>query len=156
MGARSLKAAAGAAGLVLALGGCSLGQGVQTAGSGAPTASGAAVSVPAQYQPSTYLDPAAFAAKIKEPGVVVIDVHTPDQGTIPGTTLKIPYNQIRTNVSKLPADKSTPLAVYCRSGSMSAMAVRELAGLGYRNLFELGGGFNAWKASGRSMLPPGS
>ena len=44
-------------------------------------------------------------------------------------------------------------AVYCRSGRMSAIAVRELARLGYGTIVELRGGMVAWEASGRRLLP---
>ena len=50
-------------------------------------------------------------------------------------------------------DKATALAVYCRSGNMSAKAVVDLRSLGYTNISELKGGYNAWKAAGRTLEP---
>ena len=55
--------------------------------------------------------------------------------------------------SDLPADRSTPLAIYCRSGNMSAAAVNDLEALGFNDIVELEGGFNAWVASGRPLEP---
>ncbi len=97
------------------------------------------------------LDPAAFEAA--EPGRLVINVHIPDEGSLPGTNLALPYNQIDARTADLPADRSTPLAIYCMSGNMSAIAGRELTALGYTDVVELDGGMQAWQASGRTLLP---
>ena len=75
----------------------------------------------------------------------VIDVHTPEQTHIPGTDAFIPYDQIQENINQLPEDKSTPILVYCRSGSMSAQASKEIAELGYTNVYDLKSGTNEFK-----------
>lgn len=92
----------------------------------------------------------AFARRIETPGVVTINVHTPNEGSIAGTDLTIPFDRIATS-SELPDDRSTPLGVYCRSGNMSADAVVDLEALGYTDIVELDGGFNAWTAAGRPL-----
>lgn len=97
--------------------------------------------------------PAEFAAAVARPGTVTVNVHVPDEGSIRGTDLWIPYDQIETRADSLPA-RSRPLAVYCRSGSMSALAVAKLRALGYESVTELDGGMIAWEASGRPLLPP--
>jgi phage shock protein E len=84
---------------------------------------------------------------------VTINVHTPDEGTIPGTDLAIPFDEI-TSSNELPEDLDTPLAVYCRSGNMSEDAVDDLEALGYTDIVELDGGFDAWEAAGRELDPP--
>lgn len=99
------------------------------------------------------LAPAEFAAEVAAPGVVTVNVHVPDEGSIRGTDLAIPYDRITAMRAKLPPP-STPLAIYCRSGRMSAIAARTLAGLGYEQVSELAGGMDAWEASGRALLPP--
>jgi rhodanese-related sulfurtransferase len=93
-------------------------------------------------------DPEAFARRIEAPGVVAINVHIPNEGSIAGTDLTIPFDQIAES-SELPDDLGTPLAIYCRSGNMSADAIDDLVALGYTDIVELDGGFNAWEASGR-------
>ena len=95
------------------------------------------------------VDPAQFAAAMREPGAVVINVHVPYAGEIEGTDAFMPFDQI--DASALPADRTTQVVVYCRSGSMSATAVVALVGLGYTNIVELAGGMNAWTASGREL-----
>lgn len=117
----------------------------------------AAVVVPATLAaPPRLAAPAAFARAVAQKGTVTINVHVPDEGSLAGTDLWIPFDRVKASRARLPARKTTPLAVYCRSGRMSAIAVRELARLGYGNVVELRGGMVAWEASGRRLLPPGS
>jgi len=91
-----------------------------------------------------------FADRIAEPGVVTINVHVPNEGNIAGTDLEIPFDQIGSSTD-LPTDLTTPLAVYCRSGNMSAIAVSTLSTKGYTDIVELDGGYNAWTRSGRQL-----
>lgn len=112
-------------------------------GGGEPAASDAARLVP----------PAEFEQAMTEPGRVSINVHVPDEGSIEGTDLTIPFDEIEARHADLP-DTSTPLAIYCRSGNMSADAVETLAELGYAGVVELEGGMVAWEESGRTLLPP--
>lgn len=82
---------------------------------------------------------------------VMVNVHIPFEGDLPDTDLSIAYNEIAQDLGRLPADKDAPIVLYCRSGSMSSQAARTLVGLGYTNIFNLAGGFNAWKAAGLPM-----
>ena len=100
---------------------------------------------------SRLVSPSTFARAVADPGTVTINVHVPDEGAIPGTDLRIPFDRVAAKSTLLPS-RSTRLAVYCRSGRMSAAAVRTLARLGFRRIVELRGGTEAWQASGR-LLP---
>lgn len=102
-------------------------------------------------RPSRLVDPATFAESIREPDRVTINVHVPYEGDVPGSDLSVPFDAIAGSVDELPA-VGTPLAIYCRTGSMSAEAAPALAQLGYDDIVELDGGMVAWQADGRRLL----
>ena len=80
--------------------------------------------------------------------IFLVDVHTPEQKHIKGTDVFIPYNEIEKYKDKLPADKNTPIYLYCEGGPMGNAAARTLHELGYSNLTNLDGGAKAWRKAG--------
>jgi len=98
--------------------------------------------------------PATFADVIAKPVTFVLNVHTPAEGSIPGTEANIPFDRLRTRADELPDDRSAPIAVYCRSGNMSTLATVTLGDLGYTDVTELEGGMEAWRDDGRTLLLP--
>ena len=92
------------------------------------------------------LDPSGVKDLLNsEEDVFLLDTHIPEQQHILGMDAFIPYNEIESNIDKLPEDKSTPILVYCRSGSMSLEASQKLVELGYENVYNLEGGANSWR-----------
>ena len=67
-----------------------------------------------------------------------------------GPDLAIPFDEI-SDSEALPSDLDSPLAIYCKSGNMSADAVDDLVALGYTDVVELDGGFDAWVEAGRRL-----
>ncbi len=80
--------------------------------------------------------------------IFLVDVHTPKQAHIKGTDLFVPYNEVEQYKDKFPKDKNTAIYLYCEGGPMGNAAARSLYDLGYRNLINLKGGANAWRAEG--------
>ena len=103
------------------------------------------------------IDPAALGAEI-EAGQrpALIDVRESDehaQGTIPGS-LHIPRGFLEQRIEGCIAERTTPVVVYCTSGTRSVLAFRSLAELGYTNVRSLSGGFNGWKQAGLPWEQP--
>jgi rhodanese-related sulfurtransferase len=100
------------------------------------------------------LPPAEFATALADDDVLVLNVHVPDEGSIAGTDAAIPYDEVRARSAELPQDLDAAVAVYCKSGRMSAVTVGTLRDLGYTDVVELRGGMDAWAADDRELLPP--
>ena len=98
------------------------------------------------------LDPAEYKAAIGGPGAFVVNLHIPYEREIEGTDAFIPYDEVAKHASELPADKSAPLYIYCRSGRMSALATPDLQRLGYTNIIDLKGGMQAWTDAGLPLV----
>ncbi len=78
-------------------------------------------------------------------GMMLLDVRPAkeyEQGHIPGA-VHVPLADVGDRVKKLKKDKD--LVVYCRSGNQSIWAIKRLMGMGYKNLYNLKGGYHAWK-----------
>jgi rhodanese-related sulfurtransferase len=93
-----------------------------------------------------------FVEMLKKKDFVLINVHIPYEGEIPGTDLFIPYNAIDQYKEKLPRQKDAGIVVYCKTGPMSTIAAEKLVSMGYTNVFNFQGGMRAWERSGRQLL----
>jgi len=113
---------------------------------------GCSQAVPAERETKPYEDinVETLATMMEESrdSFLLINTHIPFEGNIPSTDLSVPYNEISAYLDKLPADKDAEIVLYCRSDSMSRSAAEDLSKLGYTNLKNLAGGFNAWNAAG--------
>ena len=108
------------------------------------------------------LTPAQVAVELDDPFVLLVDVREPGEteyGSIPGA-VRVPRGMLEFH-----ADHGSPshvegfeparrVILYCSAGSRSALAVRSLHEIGYRDVAHLDGGLDAWIAEGRPMTAP--
>ena len=100
---------------------------------------------------ATNMGAADFIAKTGEPGVVIVDVRTPEEfaaGHLQGAVnLDVSASTFDSQISAL--DKDVVYAVYCRSGNRSTIAVGKMSDAGFTNLFNFNkGGFAELAAAG--------
>src|SRR6201981_986057 len=87
---------------------------------------------------------------LAQPGTVLVDVRESDewrQGHIP-QAVGIPRGFLELRIEEKVPDHKTPIILQCASGTRSLLAARSLRELGYENVYNLTGGFNAWKDRG--------
>jgi molybdopterin/thiamine biosynthesis adenylyltransferase/rhodanese-related sulfurtransferase len=90
------------------------------------------------------------AKMLEKPGPVVVDVRESDewrQGHLP-QAIGIPRGFLELRIEEKIPDRTTPVILHCASGTRSLLAARNLRDMGYENLYNLQGGFNAWKDKG--------
>lgn len=96
------------------------------------------------------LVPEEFATRMPD-AATVINVHIPYEGELESTSAFIPFDKI-VGDSKLPADKSSDVLLYCMTGRMSEEAGNALIGAGYTNVSHLEAGMKAWEAAGKTLI----
>ena len=87
-------------------------------------------------------------AKVDSGAVQVVDVRTPGEytsGHVPGA-LNIPHMSITAHKNELAADKE--LVFICAVGQRSALACEFAAASGFKELFNVEGGTEAWIKAG--------
>jgi len=78
-------------------------------------------------------------------GMTVLDTRTDKeykQGHIPGA-IHVELSEVGNKAKKLRKDKD--LVVYCQNGNRSIWAIKRLMGMGFTSLYNLKGGYSAWK-----------
>jgi len=81
---------------------------------------------------------------------VLLDVREPAEyatGRLP-KAVNIPLSQIRSRGDELAKFRGRPLVVYCERGQRSRQAGGALTKLGLTDIYNLTGGFRAWKDAG--------
>ena len=95
-----------------------------------------------------------FRKGIQKEGIQLVDVRTPKEfkaGHIKGATLINFFDESFKEVSTKKLNKNQPVYLYCRSGGRSAKAAKMYTNAGFKKVYNLLGGFNAWSASGQEI-----
>lgn len=78
--------------------------------------------------------------------LTILDVRQPVEyeiGHIPGSKL-LPLPDLMERIDEIDSEK--PVVVYCAIGGRSRVAAQMLAGKGYKEIYNLSGGFRAWES----------
>lgn len=95
-----------------------------------------------------------FETKLNsKPDAQLIDVRTPEEykdgHLVNAKNINIDGADFKTEVSKL--DKSKPVFVYCLAGGRSANAASQLAKMGFKEVYDMTGGYRAWSKAGKPI-----
>ena len=85
--------------------------------------------------------------QLQEQGGIVVDSRTLSEyqaGHIENS-IHIGRDYLEMRIEKITTDESTALIVVCQAGVRSLFAAESLINLGYKNVFSLAGGINAWQ-----------
>lgn len=97
----------------------------------------------------TSIDAAQAKAYLDEGGYLFIDVRTADEykmGHVPGA-INIPRGLLEFRIASSVPEKDAKVVVYCKSGGRSSLATQTLKIMGYTELLNMDGGWNAWDAA---------
>ncbi len=87
---------------------------------------------------------------INSANAVLVDVRETKEfegGRLP-KAVHIPLSQLDSRGSELARYAGRPVVAYCMTGNRSRMAGRALARLGFTDVYNLQGGYRAWKDAG--------
>ena len=105
-------------------------------------------------QTKTSLSADEFEKGIAKDSIQILDVRTPGEyasGHIKNTLLAN-WNDPKEFERRIGfVDKARPVYVYCLGGGRSAAAAEKMRSMGYKTVYELKGGINAWKAANKNL-----
>jgi phage shock protein E len=125
---------------------------VLAAGCGGKTGTTAAPAVIETISPDAAADLIAAAP----PGLVVLDVRTPDEfaaGHLAGA-VNLDFYGATFGDDLAALDTGAPYVLYCRRGNRSADAREMMRSLGFLEVHEIAGGIDAWVAAGLPVEAP--
>jgi rhodanese-related sulfurtransferase len=86
----------------------------------------------------------------------ILDVRTPaewNEGIMEEAVMANIYDKdFEQQLGKL--DKDKPVAVYCKVGGRSGQAMTKMQEMGFKEIYNLNGGMDAWKSSGKPTVKP--
>ncbi|QBZ98161.1 rhodanese-like domain-containing protein [Flavobacterium sangjuense] len=103
------------------------------------------------------VDAKSFAEKLKaNENPQLLDVRTPEEYSAEhiADAKNVNWNDDNFVAKAKTYDKSKPIFVYCKVGGRSSQAADKLAELGFKEIYNLDGGFMKWKALGNANSEP--
>lgn len=94
------------------------------------------------------LDAGAFKEAISKENIQLVDVRTKleyNAGHIENAVNIDFFDRSNFNENFAIFDREQPIYLYCRSGHRSQRSAKKLAKLGFKKIYDLKGGFKAWK-----------
>jgi monothiol glutaredoxin len=98
------------------------------------------------------LSPAEAAARLEAGTLVLVDVRPPDERAL--AAVNVPFRTFDDGLAALEAlANDTPLAFLCHHGNRSAQAAEHFRQLGFREVYNIVGGIDAWAGLVDPPLP---
>lgn len=89
-----------------------------------------------------------FKKLMKDPSAQILDVRTSKEvaeGKITGSMNIDYFSPTFIAIAQKKLDKTKPVLVYCAAGGRSASAAKDLKKAGFKKVYDLEGGYDAWK-----------
>lgn len=96
---------------------------------------------------------AEFEAKVAEGHVIILDVRTAgevSEGHIPNA-INVDYYATDFKMKVDHLDRDRTILLYCAAGSRSSKAMKLMSDMGFKALYNLKGGYSAWKSAGKEI-----
>ena len=87
---------------------------------------------------------------INSANAVLVDVRETKEfegGRLP-KAVHIPLSQLESRGAELERFAERPVVAYCMTGNRSGLAAKTLAKIGFKDIYQLRGGYRAWKDAG--------
>ena len=101
----------------------------------------------------TVVDVAAAKGIFDKGGATFVDCREPKEfksGHIPGA-MNIPRGLLEFKIAKKVSDKNKEIVIYCKKGGRGCLAAFNLVRMGYKNVKNLDGGWQAWEKAGNPV-----
>ena len=96
---------------------------------------------------SEVLDQDTYMSKLEQAEKIqLVDVRTPEeftQGTI-GSAINIDYEADDFKAKIVELDRNRQVYIFCQSGNRSGQAAKVMAELGFKEIYDLDGGYGEW------------
>jgi rhodanese-related sulfurtransferase len=98
----------------------------------------------------TMISVAEAKALLDKGGVLFIDCREPKEyksGHVPGA-INIPRGLLEFQIGSKITEKNAPVVMYCKSGGRASLACCSVQRMGYKNVKNMDGGWQAWAKAG--------